>query len=454
MLKSRFENGKKMTIKSKFSAPTATAIVIANMIGTGVFTSLGFQLMGIRSAFVIMLLWGIGGIVALCGAFCYAELGARLPRSGGEYNFLSEIYHPAAGFISGWVSATVGFAAPTALAAITFGYYLSSVFPALDPLWLATILVVSMTWVHATTHKNSGGLQSFFTAAKILLIIIFSVAALLSVDAVQDIKLTPSASDLPIITSSAFAVSLIYVGYAYSGWNAATYLTGELENSRKTLPLILGIGTVIVMLSYLMLNYVFMAVAPMDAMAGEIEIGYIAATHAFGEIGAAIMGITLALLLISTVSAMLIAAPRVLQVLGEDYPLFNFLSKRNSNQIPATAIWFQSSMALIFLWTASFQSILIFSGATMALNSLLAIFGVFILRRRQKKNSGDNIDHSKESFTIPFYPIPPLIFIAITAWTLIYLALENPIEIAFSAGIIISGAIGYILTRRYQFSPS
>ena len=435
-----------MTKQGKFSASTAMAIVIANMIGTGIFTSLGFQLADIRSGFVIMLLWVLGGIVALCGALCYAELGTKLPRSGGEYNFLTEIYHPAAGFISGWISATVGFAAPTALAAITFGIYLSSVFPSLDPLWLATVLVVSMTWIHATTHKNSGGLQSFFTVAKILLILGFSIAALLSVETFQSVSYMPTETDIPIITGGAFAVSLIYVSYAYTGWNAATYLTGELENPKKSLPRILAIGTGTVMLSYLLLNYVFLAVAPMDAMAGKLEIGYVAATHAFGEIGANIMGVSLALLLVSTVSAMLVAAPRVLQVLGEDYSLFKFLSKRNRHHIPATAIWFQSTMTMIFLWTASFQSILIFSGATMALNSLLVIFGVFILRRREAKNE----DHTQneEDFQIPLFPIPPLIFIFITTWTLIYLAMENPIEIAFSVSVIITGGIGYFLIQK------
>ncbi|MBT5185898.1 MAG: amino acid permease [Kordiimonadaceae bacterium] len=435
-----------MSKQGKFSASTAMAIVIANMIGTGIFTSLGFQLADIRSGFVIMLLWVLGGIVALCGALCYAELGTKLPRSGGEYNFLNEIYHPAAGFISGWISATVGFAAPTALAAITFGTYLSSVFPSLDPLWLATILVVSMTWIHATTHKNSGGLQSFFTVAKILLIIGFSIAALLSVDNLQNITYMPSETDIPIITGGAFAVSLIYVSYAYTGWNAATYLTGELDRPKKTLPYILAIGTGTVMLSYLLLNYVFLAVAPMDAMAGKLEIGYVAATHAFGEMGANIMGVSLALLLISTVSAMLVAAPRVLQVLGEDYSLFKFLSKRNRHNIPSTAIWFQSTMTLIFLWTASFQSILIFSGATMAINSLLVIFGVFVLRQREALD--ESHIHNKEDFQIPLFPLPPIIFIFITTWTLIYLAMENPIEIAFSAGVIITGALGYFLTRK------
>jgi basic amino acid/polyamine antiporter, APA family len=440
-----------MTVRGKFSSATAVAIVIANMIGTGVFTSLGFQLIDIRSGFVIMLLWALGGGVAFCGALCYAELGARLPRSGGEYNFLGQTYHPAAGFISGWVSVTVGFAAPTALAAITFGTYLSSVFPSLDPLLLATVLILSMTAIHATTHKNSAGLQGFFTAAKILLIVGFSIAALLSADALQTVRYAPDASDIPIITSGAFAVSLLYVGYAYSGWNAATYLTGELKNPAKSLPRILLFGTGVVMVSYLLLNYVFMAVAPMDAMAGELEIGYIAATHAFGEIGAAVMGVTLALLLISTVSAMLVAAPRVLQVLGEDYSLFKFLGKRNRHQIPATAIWFQSIMALIFLWSASFQSILIFSGTTMALNSLFAVFGIFILRHNEKREFAQNgKEKIKHSFNIPFFPIPPIIFMSITAWTLVYLTLENPTEIIFGVCVIVTGAIGYMFTRKFS----
>lgn len=436
-----------MTEKGKFSAATAAAIVIANMIGTGIFTSLGFQLADIRSGFVIMSLWVLGGIMSLCGALCYAELGSKLPRSGGEYNFLSEIYHPAAGFISGWVSATVGFAAPTALAAMTFGYYLSSVFPALNPLWLATVLIISMTCVHATTHRNSSNLQSFFTTGKILLIIGFAVAALISADTTQEVRYMPDASDLSLFTGGAFAVSLIYVGYAYTGWNSATYLTSELENPKKTLPRVLIMGTAAVMVCYLLLNYVFLAVAPMDAMAGELEIGYIAATYAFGDVGATIMGVSLSLLLVSTVSAMLIAAPRVLQVLGEDYVLFKVLSKTNKHNIPATAIWLQSIMALIFLWSATFESILIFSGVIMALNSLLVVFGVFIIRKRK-------IGEEEGTFNIPWFPLPPIIFISISAVTLVYLALQNTAEISFSVMMMATGGIAYILTKKFSEKKS
>jgi APA family basic amino acid/polyamine antiporter len=435
-----------MTSKAKFSPSTAAAIVIANMIGTGVFTSLGFQLVDIQSGFVILVLWILGGIIAISGALCYAELGARLPRSGGEYNFLSQIYHPMAGFISGCVSATVGFAAPTALAAITFGVYLSSVYPQLSPLWLATALVVVMTLVHATSHRNSANMQTFFTVAKIGLVIGFSVAALSFVDNYQLVRFRPAADDIGLITSGSFAVALIYVGYAYSGWNAATYLTGELENPARTLPLVLAVGTGVVMLSYVMLNTVFLLVAPIDAMAGKLEIGYVAASYAFGDIGASIMGVTLALLLVSTVSAMIIAAPRVLQVVGEDFAAFRFLGKLNKNGVPAMAVYLQGAITLLFLWTASFESILIFSGATMALNTLFAVLGIFILRH--KEVGGDN--ELRPIFRVPFYPLPPLLFVVLTSATLIYLTIERPVEIIFSCAVLLTGAILYLLTQRWE----
>jgi len=429
--------------KRKFSGWTAAAIVIANMIGTGVFTSLGFQLLDIRSGFVIMALWVTGGIIAICGALSYAELAARLPRSGGEYNFLRETFHPAAGFVSGWISATVGFAAPTALAAITFGKYLSAVFPQLSALWLATGLVMIMTLIHSTSHRNSAGMQDIFTVAKIVLIIGFSVSALLLAPDLQNVDFMPKLADSKLITSGAFAVALIYVSYAYSGWNAATYLTGELEQPKRTLPWVLGGGTLLVMLAYVLLNVVFLLVAPMDSMAGQLEVGYIAAVFAFGEMGGAVMGVTLALLLVSTVSAMIIAAPRVYQVVGQDFALFKLLAATNKNGIPRNAIYLQGTLTLIFLWSASFESILIFSGATMALNTLIAVFGLFVLRHHQTKSGTDS-----PKFTVPLYPLPPIIFISLTGWTLIYLVIDHPIELAFSAGLIFSGLIGYWLVRR------
>ncbi len=399
------------------------------------------------------MLWVVGGVTALCGALCYAELGATLPRSGGEYNFLSRIYHPMAGFISGWVSATVGFAAPTALAALTFGTYLSSVFPSLSPLWLASTLVVLLTGIHSSSHASSGGLQSALTVLKLLLIVGFSVLALWWVEVPQPLVFSPVSGDGALLMSGSFAVALIFVNYAYSGWNAATYISSELEQPRKYLPIILVASTVLVALCYLLLNYVFLATAPMDALAGKVEVGYVAAQYAFGKIGATIMGIMLATLLISTVSAMIVAGPRVLHAIGQDFPAFKELGVANSDGVPARAIGLQCMVTLLFLWTSSFESILIFSGATMALNTFFAVLGIFILRWRHP--------NMERPYNTWLYPLPPIIFLSITGWTLVYTVMQRPVEAWMSASIIVSGAVFYLLSiqigqrrERASFRPS
>ena len=410
------------------------------MIGTGVFTSLGFQLLDIQSGFVILLLWLVGGITALCGALSYAELGAMYPRSGGEYNFLNEIYHPLAGFVSGWVSATIGFAAPTALAAITFGKYFSSVFPQFSSSWLACGLIIVLTLVHATTRKNSGQLQSLFTLLKLILIIVFCILCFAMVDTPQDINFLPIKGDKELIFSGAFAVSLIYVNYAFSGWNAATYLSNELEEPTKNLPLILAIGTCVVLLLYLALNFIFLYVAPIDNLKGQVEVGYIAAQSVFGPAGAAIMGVSLSLLLISTVSAMIIAAPRVLQMIGEDFSVFKFLGKTNKNSIPANAIYIQGAISLVFILTGTFESILIYSGFTMGLNTFLAVLGLFILRIK------------KPELARPYktwgYPLTPIIFLSLTGWTLVYLLIDKPKESMLGLLTVAIGVAVYFVSEK------
>lgn len=426
---------------------TALAVVIANMVGTGVFTSLGFQLMTLESGFALIMLWVVGGLVAICGALSYAELGAALPRSGGEYNFLGKIYHPGAGFVSGWVSCTIGFSAPVALAAMTFGAYTtSSLLPEASESvtnWtergLAIALIIILTLIHTRQRQTSGAFQSVFTAIKVAVIIVLSVAGLLLVTDFQPVSLMPQSGDVAAMTSSAFAVSLIYVSYAYTGWNVATYLTDELENPQKSLPRVLFAGAAGVMLLYVLLNAVFLLTTPMEQMVGEVEVGVIAARHVFGQTGAMFTGGVLGILLISTVSAMTIAGPRVLQVVGQDIPAFKALAKSNEDGMPTTAVLVQSGLALLFVATATFDQVLVFAGFTLALNSLFAVGGLFVLRWRQPD--------LERPFRVPLYPILPLIYIGLSVWTLIYVALERPQEVAVSAGLIATGAVIYVLTR-------
>jgi len=429
---------------SKFRFTTVTAVVIANMVGTGVFTSLGFQLLEISSGFALLALWAVGGIAALCGAMTYAELGAALPRSGGEYNFLARIFHPAAGFVSGWVSATIGFAGPCALAAMTFAAYATSVFDISGLPWLrpalATGLVVALGLAHASNHRTSGGTQVIFTILKVLVIVVFCVTALAFAGEPQPIDFLPTAGDAADLFSAEFAVALIYVSYAYSGWNAATYLSSELEEPQRRLPMILFSGTLVVMLLYVALNYVFLSVAPMDAMRGQIEVGYIAARSAFGDMGGRFAGLILAALLISTVSAMTLAGPRVLQVVGEDFHALRFFARTNRDGIPAAAIYTQTALSVIFILTAGFESILVFAGFTLALNSFVTVLSVFVLRWRQPQ-----LPRPYRTFA---YPLTPLLYLALTGWTLVFVLVNKPVEGLFGLGVIGSGVVFYFVSAR------
>ena len=426
----------------KFRYTTVTAVVIANMIGTGVFTSLGFQLLDIRSGFVLLMLWAVGGLAAVCGAMTYAELGAAMPRSGGEYNFLTRIYHPAAGFVSGWVSATIGFAGPTALAAMTFGAYATSILPGGGSDWLEKLLaaglVIGLTLIHAGSRRNSGGLQLIFTILKVGIIVTFCIFALVLIDTPQAVTFLPVAGDGALLTSGTFAVALIYVSFAYTGWNAATYLSSELEQPQRTLPWILMGGTSVVTILYVILNFVFLYSAPMDAMAGQVEVGYIAAEAAFGELGGRFTGLVFAMLLVSTVSAMTLAGPRVIQVMGEDFPALKRLGKTNKDGIPSTAIFLQSSLALLFIFSSTFESILVFAGFTLALNSFATVLGIFVLRWQQP-----DLPRPYRTF---LYPLPPLIYLALTGWTLWFVLVSRPAEGLFGIGIIATGFIFYFLS--------
>ncbi len=429
---------------SKFRYTTVTAVVIANMVGTGVFTSLGFQLLDIQSGFVLLALWAVGGLAALCGAMTYAELGAALPRSGGEYNFVAQIFHPAAGFVSGWVSATIGFAGPCALAAMTFAAYATSVLDAGAAPWvrpaLASGLVIALGVAHASNHRTSGGTQVVFTVLKVAIIVAFCVAALAFVGETQPLGFLPVAGDGEKLFSGEFAVALIYVSYAYTGWNAATYLSSELENPQRTLPVILFSGTAVVTLLYLALNFVFLSVAPIDAMRGQVEVGYIAARAAFGELGGKLTGLVLAALLISTVSAMTLAGPRVLQVIGEDFRALRLLARTNRDGIPALAIYTQTAVSVIFILTSSFESVLVFAGFTLALNSFVTVLGVFVLRWRQPE-----LPRPYRTFA---YPLTPVVYLALTGWTLTFVLVNKPVEGLFGLGVIASGLVVYLLSER------
>jgi len=434
--------------QSTFTSKTAAAIIIANMVGVGVFTALGYQLADINSLFAVMMLWVIGGLAALCGALSYAELGASLPRSGGEYTFLGEAYHPAAGFISGWVSATIGFAAPSAAVALAFSKYAAAILPyEVSPLsqkLLACGLILILAALHSRSRKTSAATQTGFTAIKIVLITAFILAAFLMTASPQTLNLMPRASDPKVMTSAPFGVALIYVSFAYTGWNAATYVSGEMENPQRNLPRVLLFGTALVTVLYVLLNLAFLYAAPVEALRGKVEIGYIAADYIFGETGGRIVGAMLALLLISTVSAMTLAGPRALQAIGQDYRAMSWLGRSTADGVPWAAIIFQSAIAVFFILTQTFDEILVFAGAMLAFNSLLAIVGLFVLRWRQP-----NLPRPYKAWG---YPVVPLIYLAITAVTLVFVVIDRPLAALGGLGLIALGFVVWLLTKNLNGS--
>ena len=406
--------------------------MIAKIVGNGVFTSIVFQVAEMPSTLPLILLWVVGGVIALCGALSYGELGAALPRSGGEYHLLSTIYHPMLGFMSGWVSATLGFGAPTALAAIALGKYSAAVFPAINESHMAGGTVVAITAIHAYSIRVGSLFQVSSTALKVLLILVF-VAAAFFIPEPQDISLIPNSEDLKLVIGPSFAVALIYVSYAYTGWNAAVYIAGEVSNPSKNLPRSLFVGTLIVLLLYVSLNYVFLYSVPMEELAGVVEVGFLSATKIFGYTGGELMSVVIALLLVSTVSAMVFVGPRISMTMGEDMPLLSFLGKRNANGIPVNALLFQMVVTLLFIYTSSFEQVLIYASFMLALFTSLSVFGVFVLRWKQP-----NLPRPYKTWG---YPITPLIYVLLSLWIMIYVFRDKTIETLIGLAI---GALGLI----------
>lgn len=428
-------------LQHKIGFNTAVSVVIANMIGTGVFTSLGFQLLGIESGFSILLLWIIGGVLALCGAFTYGEIGSAFPESGGEYNYLSKLYHPSIGFLSGWVSVTVGFAAPIAAASVALSQYVAKIYPAVNCAILSISVIIIITIIHSINLKAGGLFQRVFTVVKVLCILVFIAFGLFSTP-YHSISFQPSPSVICDIFSTAFAGSLIYVTYAYSGWNAAAYISGEIKDARKNLPRVLFIGTLIVMVIYTVLNYVFLYTVPVPELKGVIEVGYVSAIKIFGDVRGQFMGLVIALLLISTISAMILAGPRVMQSMGNHINGLRFFARSNKNNVPYVSIIFQSLIAVVLVLTSSFQSLITYVSFTLNLFTFLTVFGVFILRYKHR--------HVKTSYKTPLYPVTPVLFLLIILWILINIVMEKPTESLYGLLTVGAGLLIYFLTNKNE----
>lgn len=424
---------------AKVGLVTAIAIVVANMVGTGVFGSLGFQVAGLPSGFPIVMLWLIGGIISFCGAMCYAEIASLFPKSGGEYHLLSRTYSPWVGFLAGWLSITVGFAAPIALNATLLGKFMGNILE-VNPLYFAIPTVVFVTLIHLNELKFIGGFQSLFTYVKVLLILVLGVLGF-AIGTAQDISFLPKDGDMELIASSSFATSLVYVMYAYTGWNAATYMMDEVKQPTRIVPLALLIGTGLVTALYLLINCAFLYSTPIDDMKLVPEVGLVAAKSILGENGGKIMGILISFGLISTISSMTWAGPRVTAAIGRDHEPISFLARTNRNGVPALAILIQGAIVIVLVCTATFDQLINYVQVLLTISSLMVVLGIFYLRIRKPE--------LKPPFAPWGAPITSYlyagIFTVVSVYVLIFQIKERKTETLWGLATLLLGVIVFAL---------
>jgi APA family basic amino acid/polyamine antiporter len=431
---------------------TAVAVIMANMIGQGVFTSLGYQVLGIRSTFALLMLWVVGGAVALCGTLCYAELAVRFPGSGGEYNYLSKIYHPALGFMSGWVSATVGFAAPIAASSMAFGKYISLLFPALGQVGdkvLACLLILLIALINNAGVRTTSRFQQTVTYVNVGFIVLFILSGLLLADS-SHFHINTQTEDLKAVFSPSFGLSLIYVSLAYSGWNAVTYIAGEVSQPRTSIPKASFGATLTVMLLYVLLNLTFMLATPLDSylektpegIRPRTEAAFVAAGAIFGSEWGRWTSLVIAFALMASVNSMTISGPRVTSRIGEDLPFFRHFTFRNAGGAPSLSILVQTSIALLLVITSTFETVTLYIGFTLSLFTTLTVLGLLLVRARKKPEQGD--------YHTPLFPFTPLLFIGLECYSIFYTLTERPLPSLMGLGTVILGLLVYELARRQQ----
>lgn len=363
-------------VKNKIGFYTATALVIANMIGTGVFTSLGFQTASLPSASVVLSLWLCGGLIAMCGGLSYIELAKFMPGSGGEYHYISIGYSVRVAKLAGIISVIAGFSAPVALAGIALSAYSSQLYPQVDVKPLAFLIITAVTLFHCFSLQLGSKFQLISTALKLVLIVIFIICGYIS--PVNHLNLSFNRTDQQLIGSKSFLSSLVYVSFAYSGWNASTYIFNEIDRPLRNIKQSVIIGTLIVTTLYLLLNLVFLKVIPIAQTAGVIEIGALAALSIFGVSGGKIAALIISLLLVSTISAMVWIGPRVIDAMRP---------KTKTESLPLTAIFLQYAVTIILLATGSFEYILGYTGIGLSLCSCIAVSILFVKYKAISKTS-------------------------------------------------------------------
>jgi len=428
----------KEELQREFGLSTSTYVVIASMIGTGILISPGYMMVSLKNYPVIFGLWALGGLLALCGALCVAELAAALPRAGGEYVYLREAYGPMPAFLSGWTSFFVGFSAPLAVVGYVAASYLLTPFRLAEdetgPMVkiLAAIIIVAVTLPNLLGHRQSAWTQNLTTMLKIGLFVSLVVAAFLFGDG----QVAHFSRGQPIekVGLGTAATQLFYVMFAYSGWNAATYMAGEVKNPAKTLPRALLLGTGLVIVLYLALNLIFAYGVPLVGVGFDNaeQVPQMAVRNLFGAKTAGVFNVLLGLTFLATVSAFIITGPRIYYAMAKD-GLFPALAGHVSSKgrVPVYAMICQSACAIIILFATDFRNLYRYTSVGLSVFALLVIGAVYVLRWRRPD--------MERPFRLPGYPVVPAIFLVVILFMTVFAFKQWPKPSLYSLGSILAG---------------
>lgn len=415
---------------------TLVCLVVANMIGAGVFTTSGYALADLGTPGRVLLAWAVGGGVALLGALSYGALAMRLSESGGEYLFLSRTLHPLLGFLAGWISLWAGFTGATALAAETLQVYVEPwVGDGSDVVGSAAIVLAGL--LH-TGRRRGAILHNSAVAVKLLLILVFFALGLTGLPsaAANAERPLPEPSLPGPFPLGAFAVTLMWVSLSYSGWNAAVYVGGEARDPRRSLPRSMLYGTLLVMALYLGLNALFVYAAPVSELAGVQDIGAASARALGGEGLAGLVRVIIALALFTSISGMVLAGPRVYARMADDavFPrMFAF-----GERVPTAAIWLQVLLALVVLWISELRELLSYLGFLLAMSTALTVVGLIALRRRE----------GVERVPVTGWPWVPVLFVALVVATGALMIFEREQEPLVALATVAIGALVWLACRR------
>jgi APA family basic amino acid/polyamine antiporter len=424
----------------------ATNIVVADMIGAGIFTTSGLLLLQLGSPMLMIALWLGGGMLALCGALCYGALGAAMPRAGGEYAYLSEQFHPLLGFLTGWISFFVGFSAPLAASSLGFSEYLANAFPSLDLadntiIWkklIAVAVIAALASIHLRGMALGSRVQNYLTVGKVLLVVLFVIGgfALGNGDVSNfNTRTTPVAS---AASWRDIGLALMWIMFAYSGWNASGYIGSEIRQPRRNLPLSLILGTGIVMVLYLSLNALFVYAVPAGEMQGVIAVGSMAASNLFGTVAERLISLVIAFALLSAISALIIIGPRVYYAMATDGYFFKIVGEVHPvYRVPSKAIVLQCLIAGIMVLSGTFDQILTYMGFCLGIFPILAVLGVFKLR--------EGFEGTDKWM---LYKAAALVFSAVSVAILVLAYFERPVESSIALVTVVVGLPFYISFAR------